>query len=402
MKFAVTGATGYVGSMLVPLLKASGHDVFVCGRDLQKLNHQFPDCETSNYADIKSVLKDVDAVVHLAVLNNDKFHTREAFFATNVDLTLQIARAARDAGVAKFIFVSSTHALNTKAQNDYAESKREAAKRLQEIDGIDIDIIHLAAVYGNLWPHKLAFLNALSPTISRAIFRPLAALRPTVHVSKIADYLNTDGKSFHKVPAQYQILADDIEENAYYRFFRSIVDLAVVLSVCLLFGWLILGLWLLIKLDSAGPGIFSQSRVGKGGALFTCYKLRTMKLGTANLGTHETAASQITRLGSFLRKFKIDEAPQVINLLRGEMTLVGPRPCLPVQTELIAERDKCSVLDILPGITGYSQVRGIDMSEPVKLSQSDAEYMRLRSILLDVKIIVATLIGRGFGDRVAK
>jgi lipopolysaccharide/colanic/teichoic acid biosynthesis glycosyltransferase len=195
-------------------------------------------------------------------------------------------------------------------------------------------------------------------------------------------------------------LTDNIKQNFYYRAFRKTIDLAVSLVLILGLGLIVLLIWIIIKLDSPGPGLFAQIRVGRNGSLFTCYKLRTMKLGTLQIGTHELSAGHITRLGGFLRKFKIDEIPQVINILRGEMTLVGPRPCLPVQTHLISERKKLGVLDVLPGITGLSQVQNIDMSNPEILAQSDAKYLNLRSILLDFKIIIATIRGRGFGDKV--
>lgn len=163
---------------------------------------------------------------------------------------------------------------------------------------------------------------------------------------------------------------------------------------------LLLVLCVAIRLGSEGPALFRQERVGKDRRPFECLKLRTMKRGTRQAGTHEIGADAITPLGRFLRKAKLDELPQLLNVLRGEMSFVGPRPCLPSQEELVREREARGVFAVLPGITGLGQVRGIDMSDPVALSECDAEYVRRRSLALDGTILWRTLTGRGFGDRV--
>jgi lipopolysaccharide/colanic/teichoic acid biosynthesis glycosyltransferase len=106
----------------------------------------------------------------------------------------------------------------------------------------------------------------------------------------------------------------------------------------------------------------------------------------------------VTRVGRFLRKTKIDELPQILSVLRGDMSFVGPRPCLPVQTELIEERARRGVYAVLPGITGKAQLEGIDMSAPRLLAETDAEYVAGRSVAGDLRILLATLLGRGSGD----
>lgn len=158
---------------------------------------------------------------------------------------------------------------------------------------------------------------------------------------------------------------------------------------------------LLIRRESEGPGIFSQQRVGREGRPFYCHKLRTMRSGTPNTPTHEVSAAQITPLGAVLRRTKLDELPQLWNVLRGEMSFVGPRPCLPSQTTLIEERQKRGVLSLRPGITGLAQINSIDMSDPVRLAEKDAEYLRTRSFGLDLTILFRTVFQRaGSGDRV--
>mgnify|MGYP001057618764 CR=1 FL=1 len=155
-----------------------------------------------------------------------------------------------------------------------------------------------------------------------------------------------------------------------------------------------------IKATSHGPAIFLQTRIGRHEKPFTCYKLRTMFSDTRDAPSHETSASAVTPVGKWLRRFKMDELPQLINIFRGEMSLVGPRPCLPSQVELIAARRAYGIYAIRPGITGRSQVAGIDMSDPKRLAESDAEYLREMSFSTDLRLICETVLGGGRGDRV--
>jgi O-antigen biosynthesis protein WbqP len=165
----------------------------------------------------------------------------------------------------------------------------------------------------------------------------------------------------------------------------------------LLFWPILLIVIIAIRLQSPGPAIFRQVRVGKDGRPFTCYKLRTMYSGTANLPTHEVQASSVTPLGERLRRFKVDELPQLCNVLIGDMSLVGPRPCLPSQTALVEARRQLGVLEVRPGITGLAQVNGVDMSDANRLAEIDAQYVRTQSLIGDFRLILATLRGQGVG-----
>lgn len=147
--------------------------------------------------------------------------------------------------------------------------------------------------------------------------------------------------------------------------------------------------------------LFRQVRVGRNEVQFAIWKLRTMHPSTSQVGTHEIAADAVTSTGAFLRKYKIDELPQVLNVLLGQMSFVGPRPGLPTQTELAAERRSRGVFAARPGITGLGQVRGVDMSRPAVLAELDAGYVAGRTFAMDLAILWQTLSGRGFGDRVA-
>lgn len=152
-------------------------------------------------------------------------------------------------------------------------------------------------------------------------------------------------------------------------------------------------------LDTGSP-IFIQERVGKNKKPFKLIKFRTMNVNTASVASHLAGSSSITRLGRFLRKTKIDELPQLINVLKGEMSLVGPRPNLFNQKELIQEREKYSVYDVLPGITGLAQLSDIDMSTPELLAKTDSEMIKNLNLKYYFKYIVLTALGKGFGDRV--
>lgn len=158
-----------------------------------------------------------------------------------------------------------------------------------------------------------------------------------------------------------------------------------------------------IWIESGWSPVFAQKRVGIGGRVFTCYKLRTMYLGTVSVPTHEMQKSAVTPIGARLRRWKLDELPQLYNVLVGDMSLVGPRPCLPSQPRLIHARKQMGVFNVLPGITGLAQVRGIDMSKPEALAAVDAEYAENATILVDLKLLLATLVGQGLRvDRVPR
>ena len=126
-----------------------------------------------------------------------------------------------------------------------------------------------------------------------------------------------------------------------------------------------------------------------------------MVLKTDSVGTHLVDSASVTGLGQFLRKTKLDELPQLFNVLHGSMSLVGPRPCLPNQTELIQERNKRGVFKVRPGITGLAQVNEVDMSTPRKLARYDRLMIERMCPRLNIKLIIATTLGKGRGDRVS-
>ncbi len=162
---------------------------------------------------------------------------------------------------------------------------------------------------------------------------------------------------------------------------------------------LLIVLWAWGWFESRSP-LIRQVRVGRDQRPFELVKFRTMRLGTADLPTHMVDANAVTPFGRFLRRSKLDELPQLWNVLKGEMSLVGPRPCLPTQSELVAERAALGVFSVRPGITGVAQLSGVDMSMPRRLAEVDARMIRDFSLKLYFFCVFSTVAGRGWGDRV--
>ena len=158
-------------------------------------------------------------------------------------------------------------------------------------------------------------------------------------------------------------------------------------------------LYMLGLFDTGSP-LFFQQRVGRYRKPFTLIKFRTMQLSTESVPSHLSSASNITRYGRFLRRTKLDELPQLINVLKGDMSLVGPRPGLFNQQELTSEREIRGVFEVRPGITGLAQVNHIDMSTPRLLAETDEKMINALNIINYFRYIALTIMGKGSGDRV--
>jgi lipopolysaccharide/colanic/teichoic acid biosynthesis glycosyltransferase len=180
----------------------------------------------------------------------------------------------------------------------------------------------------------------------------------------------------------------------FFDIFFVLLSFVVVIPVGIII--LIIGFF-----DSGSP-LFIQERMGKNKKMFKLVKFRTMKRGTASVSTHLANANAITRWGSFLRRSKLDELPQLWNVLIGQMSIVGPRPNLANQKELIIERESRGVYRVRPGITGLSQTLKIDMSTPELLAITDAKMIENESLYYYFKYIFLTIIGKGGGDRIVK
>ncbi|MBM7037707.1 sugar transferase [Vibrio ulleungensis] len=168
----------------------------------------------------------------------------------------------------------------------------------------------------------------------------------------------------------------------------------------LLFLWPIMLVVTIVGYFDTGSPIFIQERVGKNQKPFKLIKFRTMPVSTKSVASHLAGDVSITKLGAILRKTKIDELPQLINVLKGEMSLVGPRPNLFNQEELIQEREALGVYNVLPGITGLAQVQNIDMSTPARLASVDKQMIDTLDVKKYVQYILMTITGSGSGDAV--
>ena len=173
--------------------------------------------------------------------------------------------------------------------------------------------------------------------------------------------------------------------------FLGIIILSPLLIILFIIGYF----------DTGSP-LFRQQRVGRNMVLCPLVKFRSMHLNTLSVPTHLANASSLTKYGTFLRKSKLDELPQLFNVLLGHMSLVGPRPNLLNQEELIKIRESLGVYKLRPGITGLAQINQIDMSTPKLLAETDAQMASNFTLFLYFKYIILTIFGKGFGDRIIK
>lgn len=180
-----------------------------------------------------------------------------------------------------------------------------------------------------------------------------------------------------------------------YRYIKRIIDILLSGLAIIILSPLLLILCIAIKLDSPGPIFFTQKRVGIYKTYFQIYKFRTMRTDTPkDMPTHMLANPDqyITKTGRFLRKTSLDELPQIFNIFKGDMSIVGPRPALWNQDDLVAERDKYGANDVTPGLTGWAQINGRDELEiPVK-AKLDGEYVKKYGFTMDVRCFFGTFL----------
>ena len=190
---------------------------------------------------------------------------------------------------------------------------------------------------------------------------------------------------------EYLLSGLNFEGHYLYRFSKRVFDVAAsVLGMCLL-SWLILGTAVAVKVTSPGPIIFKQQRVGKNKKLFNIYKFRTMRIDTPNLPSHMIDANDwLTPIGAIMRRLSLDELPQLWNILKGDMSAVGPRPALWSQFDLVAERDLYGANNVRPGLTGWAQINGRDELSIKSKAMRDGEYVAKRGVLFDLRCFFGT------------
>ena len=190
----------------------------------------------------------------------------------------------------------------------------------------------------------------------------------------------------------------------YKKVFKPILDITLSLVGLLLFSWLFL-IIIAIEIDDPGPVFFTQKRVGIHKKYFKLYKFRSMKMSTPHdIPTHllKDPEQYITKVGRFLRKYSLDETPQLINILKQDMSIIGPRPALWNQEDLLAERDQYGANDVKPGLSGWAQICGLDELEIADKASLDGEYVQRMSFGFDCRCFVGTAISALRGDGVGE
>ena len=191
----------------------------------------------------------------------------------------------------------------------------------------------------------------------------------------------------------------------YRKYIKRIIDFILSLVAIVILSPLLLLIAILIKLDSEGPVLFKQKRIGMHKTHFYMLKFRTMRIDSPkDVPTHllENPDQWITRIGKFLRKTSLDELPQLFNIIKGEMSIIGPRPALWNQDDLIAERDKYGANDVRPGLTGWAQVNGRDELPIEVKARYDGEYVQKMSFMFDLKCLLKTVVSVIKGEGVVE
>ncbi|MDC3031606.1 sugar transferase [Prochlorococcus sp. AH-716-P08] len=187
---------------------------------------------------------------------------------------------------------------------------------------------------------------------------------------------------------------------SFYKITRF-YDIFLSIAILIFFSPILVTILLICFFESQKP-IFIQKRVGKNQKPFNLLKFRTMQVNTPSLASHLVKKGSVTKFGKIIRSLKLDELPQLINVIKGEMSLVGPRPCLYNQKKLISLREKSNIFFVKPGITGLAQIKGIDMSTPNRLTNTDLYMISNYSQKIYFKYLFLTLFGRGIGDKIKK
>lgn len=181
-----------------------------------------------------------------------------------------------------------------------------------------------------------------------------------------------------------------------------ILDIVLALILSFMFAPILVVICVLIKLTSKGPVLYSSKRIGLNNRIFNMIKFRTMRIDTPQLATHllENPENYLTPLGGFLRKSSLDELPQLINILKGDMVFVGPRPALFNQSDLIALRTEKGVHNLTPGVTGWAQINGRDALSIAEKVAFDIYYLNHKSIVFDMMILSKTLLKVLYSDNI--
>jgi lipopolysaccharide/colanic/teichoic acid biosynthesis glycosyltransferase len=310
-------------------------------------------------------------------------------------------------GVRRFIYFGSAHEFHSGKLTPYSQTKRCFSAISKEYARyLNIINICIPAAYDlKSLPKRLLLISFFNPPTKCMILDFVKIFWPLCSTEKLSNTVEiflgecSESRIYH--------CADDQNENLIYILLKKVLDLTGSLVVILCLWWLLLLTWMVIKVDTGGPSILRQIRIGKNRSVFTCYKFRTMQTEAPVAGTHDVSTSFVTRSGRLLRKYKIDELPQLFNVLIGNMSLVGPRPNVEEDVKKYISDEK-SIIFTKPGITDLSSIIFSDEGEILKNSSNPDEsynllirpwksslillYIKNESFLLDCQIIFLTLL----------
>ena len=505
-RLLLTGATGFIGNAIRKRIVEDGsYDLTIAVRNINEQSDAVRIVKVddlTNSTDWSDALKSVDVVVHSAacvhIMDDKSTDPLTEFCKVNVEGTLSLARQAVEAGVKRFVFISSikvngevtelghpyTEDSKPNPTDPYGISKYEAEQgllALAETTSLEVVIIRPTLVYGEnvkgnfhslmKWTYKgiplpiggikhnlrslvsvdnlvdfivlciehkdaknEVFLVSDDDDISTAglleeISQGLGVKNKAVNIP--AKFINTAASAIGKSGVAQRLsgslqvdiskaktllgwepkysTSESIQKTAkYYKSslaapqsmpLQRTLDIVFSTTGLVVASPLLIGVTAIGFLDTGSP-LFIQERVGKNQKPFKLIKFRTMKVTTESVASHLVDNTSITKLGKVLRKTKLDELPQLINVLKGEMSLVGPRPNLFNQKDLIEAREEMGVYDVLPGITGLAQLSGIDMSMPERLAKKDKEMIGTINLKNYFSYILSTALGKGSGDAV--
>ena len=384
----MAGSSGLVGSQLVHLLSQEEHELLLVSEDPAEIGAKFPSVAAGAYAEWEHLAKGFDVFLQMDLPISPVTGKSGKLNRAAPGSSARLSSAAKRIGIPRFVQCASFRALTDRPGSPYAQSVASEYEEVLQNFGESAELIFLGRIAGSRYARRKFWHFRYPERFDFLSSEILSAIIPTTQIEDLAKFLSSP-RVFGQ--SRTLVLTDGNAKNFTYSIWRAAVDGVFVVAVLLLAPLLLIA-WIAVLIESGRPGIFSQDRVGERGSIFRCFKIRTMRTGTSLIATHKVGTDAVTRVGGFLRRFKIDELPQVWNVFRGEMSVVGPRPCLPNQHEVVRSRLAHDVIDYRPGLTGWAQACGVDMRDPDTLAILDAQYLSLRSVWFDAFVIARTLV----------
>ena len=391
MEIFVGGVHSVNQIRIVRALSKAGHHVFMHGPSSARYKRAFIGLASEPVHPHRKRKFDYDVVIFFAssrrLRGGEKGH-RSTPPSENLSALSQNINTPTSRRLIVFSSVSSL--LRGTTSLSQLKTSSEAWKQ-QNPGGEHWGHVFIGTVAPEQYAAKNRVLRQFVEIWGRALLAMLSTWQPVVLASDIVKLVtHEEGVSS---TATNHILVSSLQNRSLYKMWTYSLDMTFVLA-SLSISPLLLLIYFLILVVNGPPGLFAQDRIGANGSIFKLIKFRTMVNGTEGLGTHLVDPDSVTRIGSILRKTKIDELTQALNVAKREMNLIGPRPCLPSQHEVIEARRVVAIEQEAPGLTGWAQVNGISMKEPLALAELDSIYIACRSVEWDLHILQKTFGGR--------